>query len=155
VPDFESQGHAEMGRASPLHLQGASNTKPLQPLHQREESFMKRDVRKQVSGWGCAMLALALGASPLFAAAKGQSFTGEVSDSMCGAKHMMDGSAECTRACVQKGSKYALIVGDKVYTLEADKPNQDKLDKLAGQKATVTGKADGDNISVNAVMAGK
>jgi hypothetical protein len=112
---------------------------------------MACNSRKSVVSLGSAILGLVLGASTLFAAAKGQTFTGEVSDSMCGAKHMMEGSAECTRACVQKGSKYALIVGDKVYTLDADKANLDKLDKLAGKKATVTGKADGDNIRVSEV----
>jgi len=40
---------------------------------------------------------------------------------MCGAKHQMPGDdAGCTRACVSKGSKYALVVGDKVYTLETN-----------------------------------
>jgi hypothetical protein len=116
---------------------------------------MKCSSGKLVVSLGSAMLALVFGASTMFAAAKGQSFTGEVSDSMCGAKHMMGSAAECTRACVQKGSKYALVVGDKVYALDADKANQDKLDKLAGQKATVMGKAEGDNISVSSVAPGK
>ena len=41
------------------------------------------------------------------------------SDAMCGAKHTEAGiaPADCVRACVQKGAKYALVVGDKVYTL--------------------------------------
>ena len=48
-------------------------------------------------------------------AAGKQTFTGEVGDSMCGRKHMEDEpAAECTRACVAHGSKYALIVGDKI-----------------------------------------
>ena len=56
-----------------------------------------------------------------FAADKAQSFTGKVSDAMCGKAHMMSGSdADCTRACAGKGSKYALVVGDKVYTLDTD-----------------------------------
>jgi hypothetical protein len=94
--------------------------------------------------------------SPAFAG-KAQSYTGTVSDAMCGAKHMMEGDpAACLRACVQKGSKYALVVGDKVYTL--DTPNQATLatlDKLANQKATVKGTADGDTISVTSVAAAK
>jgi hypothetical protein len=90
-------------------------------------------------------------------AGKTQSFTGEVSDAMCGAKHMMEGDpAACLRACVQKGSKYALVVGDKVYTLDtSNQGTLDTLDKLAGKKATVTGAADGDTISVNSVSAAK
>jgi hypothetical protein len=67
-------------------------------------------------------IALVLGAAliPTSFAAKAETFTGTVSDAMCGAKHMMEGDdAACLRACVQKGSKYALVVGDKVYTLDA------------------------------------
>src|ERR1051326_2183486 len=69
-------------------------------------------------------------------AAKAETFTGEVGDAMCGAKHDMGGSkADCTRDCVKQGSKYALIVGDKVYTLESkDKATLDQLDKLAGMQ---------------------
>lgn len=82
-----------------------------------------------------------------------KTLSGVVSDTMCGAKHMMEGSAaECTRACVSKGSKYALVVGDKVYTLEtSDKAALDQLDKLAGQPAKVTGAVDGETIKVSAV----
>ncbi|MEP6644830.1 MAG: hypothetical protein ABJA69_10040 [Acidobacteriaceae bacterium] len=93
----------------------------------------------------------------LFADSKTQTFTGEVSDSMCGAKHMMEGSkAECTRACISKGSKYALVVGDKVYTLESgDKTLLEKLNKLAGEQAKISGVATGDSIQVSAVAAAK
>src|SRR6476660_7405114 len=74
-----------------------------------------------------------------------QTMTGIVSDSMCGAKHMMEGGdAACTRACVGKGSKYALVVGDKVYTLETkNKSALDSLNKLAGEQATISGKLNG------------
>jgi len=90
------------------------------------------------------------------AAAKDQTFTGEVSDSMCGAKHMMESKAECTRACVSKGSNYALVVGDKVYTLQtSDKAALDQLNSLAGQEAKVSGKANGDTITVSKVAAAK
>jgi hypothetical protein len=75
---------------------------------------------------------------------------------MCGAKHMMDNKAECTRDCVNKGSNYALIVGDKVYTLHAtDKAALGELNTLAGQQAKVTGTANGDTIEVNKVAAAK
>src|SRR5713101_5858968 len=102
------------------------------------------------------LLGAALTVSSAFAA-KGKTFTGTVSDSMCGAKHQMAGDdAGCTRACVGKGSKYALVVGDKVYTLESkDKAALEQLDKLAGQPATVSGKATGDTIEVTSVAPGK
>jgi hypothetical protein len=91
---------------------------------------------------------------PAFAAGS-QTFTGEVGDSMCGRKHMEDTpAAECTRACVAHGSKYALIVGDKVYTLDtSDKAALATLDKQAGKSAAVTGTLDGDTIMVKAVAA--
>ena len=95
-------------------------------------------------------------AMPSFAA-KAETFTGEVGDIMCGAKHEMGGSkADCTRDCVKQGSKYALIVGDKVYTLESkDKGTLDQLDKLSGMQAKVTGTADKDTIQVSSVAAAK
>jgi hypothetical protein len=88
-------------------------------------------------------------------AAKASTFTGTVSDSMCGAKHAMPGDdASCTRACVGKGSKYALVVGDKVYTLEtSDKTALATLDKQAGAKATVTGTEKDSTITVTSVKA--
>jgi hypothetical protein len=85
-----------------------------------------------------------------------QTFTGKVSDSMCEAKHS-EGNlapAACVRACVQKGAKYALVVGDKVYTLNtSDKETLDELNKLAWEQAKVTGTVDGDTISVKSVTA--
>jgi len=100
---------------------------------------------------------LAITATIALAADKAQIFTGEVSDSMCGAKHMMAGKpGECARACVGKGSSYALVVGDKVYALHAqDKSAQEELNKLAGEQAKVTGTADGDTIEVSKVAAAK
>ena len=84
-----------------------------------------------------------------------RTFTGEVGDAMCGRKHMEDEpAAECTRACLAHGSKYALVVGDKIYTLEtADKAALATLDKQAGKVATVTGSLDGDTIQVSSVVA--
>ena len=101
---------------------------------------------------------LALGSVFLaFAADKPQSFTGKVSDAMCGKAHMMAGpEADCTRACVGKGSRYALVVGDKVYTLDAsDKAVLGTLDKLAGSNAKVSGTLNGDTIQVASAAAVK
>ena len=97
---------------------------------------------------------LALSTVPAVAADK--TFTGTVSDSMCGAKHQMAGNdAACTRACVKQGSKYALVVGDKVYTLDTgDQSALDKLNELAGSNAKVTGEVKGDTIAVKSVSAG-
>jgi len=99
---------------------------------------------------------LGIAAIPALAAGKNQTLTGEVSDAMCGAKHEMPGNAAgCTRGCIQHGSKYALVVGDKVYTLEtSDQAALSKLNDLAGAKAKVTGEVEGTTISVKSVAAG-
>lgn len=103
-----------------------------------------------------AVLALGISTLPSLAANKIQTLTGEVSDAMCGAKHQMPGAAaDCARACVKHGSNYALVVGDKVYTIEtSDQANLDQLDKLAGAKAKVTGQVNGTTITVKSVAAG-
>src|SRR5579864_1184970 len=111
---------------------------------------MKSSVRKT----GLLLTAILLTVNTAYAA-KAETFTGEVSDSMCGAKHAIADNAACTRACVKKGSNYALVVGDKVYTLQSSDAAKDKLDKLAGEKAKVTGTASGDTIQVTKVMAAK
>ena len=73
--------------------------------------------------------------------AASQTFIGTVGDAMCGAKHVMPGDdASCTKGCTSKGSKYALLVGDKVYVLDiADKSLLDTLEKRAGARVTITG----------------
>lgn len=82
--------------------------------------------------------------------AKSTTLTGVVSDAMCGAHHTMQGEtdAQCTRLCVKAGSAYALVVGDKVYTLRGDSPD---LDKYAGQKVTLKGHVNGLNVRVQSV----
>jgi hypothetical protein len=82
-----------------------------------------------------------------------KSFTGQVSDSMCGKSHMMPGksAADCAKECAKDGD-YALVVGDKVYALKGHKT---ELDKLAGANATVTGSLKGETIDVTTVTAAK
>jgi len=114
-------------------------------------TFLTPKVRLAIVSFSFAVLVCAAFAG------KAQSFTGTVSDAMCGAKHMMEGDpAACLRACIQKGSKYALVVGDKVYTLDTQDQNTlATLDKLADKKAMVKGTADGDTITVSSVVAVK
>lgn len=89
-------------------------------------------------------------------AASKQTLTGEVGDAMCGKVHMDGAPAECTRTCVSKGSKYALVVGDKIYTLEtSDKKVLALLDQQAGRNATVTGTVSGTDIEVSSAVAAK
>src|SRR5260370_41796406 len=103
-----------------------------------------------------AVLSAGLAVVPGMAAATTQTFTGKVSDAMCGAKHMEAGiaPADCVRVCVQKGAKYALVVGDKVYAIDtSDKAALDELNKLAWEQAKVTGTVNEDTISVKSVTS--
>jgi hypothetical protein len=103
-----------------------------------------------------AVLSTGLAVVPGMAAGSTQTFTGKVSDAMCGAKHSEAGivPADCVRACVQKGANYALVVGERVYTLKtSDQAALDELNKLAWEQAKVTGTASGDTIAVKAVTA--
>ena len=83
-----------------------------------------------------------------------QTLKGTVSDAMCGAHHMMQGmnAAQCTRACVKEGSDFALVSGDKVYTLKGDKS---QFDKFAGEAVTVKGKVDGMTVTVDSIAVTK
>jgi len=122
----------------------------------RVKGNTNRNVERIMAAVLGVQMLLGLAAVPALAAGKSQTLTGEVSDAMCGAKHEMKGKpAECTRVCMQHGSQYALVVGDKVYTLEtSDKAALDKLNDLAGAKAKVTGEVDGTTVAVKTVAAG-
>ena len=80
------------------------------------------------------------------------SLTGTVSDVMCGKTHMMKGesAAQCTRECVKSGTDYALVVGDKVYTLKGDKT---AIDKFAGANVIVKGKLSGSTVTMESIKA--
>ena len=84
----------------------------------------------------------------------GQTLTGVVSDTMCGAKHMMANAspAQCTRECVKQGSDYGLVSGDKVYTLKGDAK---LMDMYAGKKVTIKGDVSGSTITVRSISPGK
>ena len=81
-----------------------------------------------------------------------QAFTGTVTDTMCGKKHMMPGktAAECTRECMKaKGNwTYGLVVADKVYSLSGDNK---ELDRLAGKRVRVLGELTGSRIAVQTI----
>ena len=107
--------------------------------------------------WALAALMFTFGVVFSHAAdkkASAKTLTGTVTDSICGAKHMMPGTsaADCTRACVKQGSSYALVVGKEVYTLKGDK---DQLNKLAGEQVKVTGTVTGNTIEATSIEPAK
>jgi hypothetical protein len=87
-------------------------------------------------------------------AAAPKTFTGVVTDSMCGKDHAMMNvkpDSKCVTECVKSGSKYALIVGDDVYELS----DQKAPEKFAAQKVNVKGTLNGKTIQVQSIAAAK
>jgi len=87
-----------------------------------------------------------------------QTWSGQISDSLCGAKHesesIGEGNAkisdqECTVACVKGGSKYVLVSNGKVYQI-ANQTHAD-LAKSAGRTVKLTGEMKGDSITVSKI----
>ena len=95
----------------------------------------------------CAMFA-SIGSVAAMAAP--QTFKGTISDSMCKRKHMMPGKSDatCIEECVKAGSSYVLLVGDKAYTLSAQKG---ALTPFAGKNVVIQGELKGDTIQVSSV----
>ena len=88
---------------------------------------------------------LSMGVIAVLTAAPGkQTFTGVITDSVCATgdhsrMRMGSNDAECTIACVQShGAQYVLYDGKESYTLS----DQQKPEKFAGKKVTVTGTLD-------------
>jgi hypothetical protein len=86
-----------------------------------------------------------------------QSWSGKLSDSMCGAQHKATAEhsasnlsdAGCIALCVKNGAKYVFVSGGKVYKIH----NQDFADlkPRAGQTVRVTGEMTGDAIKVSRI----
>ena len=67
-----------------------------------------------------------------------RTFTGVITDTMCGADHSHMGikpDSKCVRECVRSGSKYALWDGKKLYTLS----DQQTPEKFAAERVRITG----------------
>jgi hypothetical protein len=84
-----------------------------------------------------------------------QTWTGKISDSMCGASHKKvaeHGTAkisdhDCTLACVKNGGKYVFVRNGKVYNIE----NQDYagLEEHAGGTVRLIGEVTGNTIKIS------
>src|SRR5690349_21170063 len=93
-----------------------------------------------------------------FAPAAEMTWTGKISDSMCGGSHAKMIAAhgggkmtdrDCTLACTKAGGKYVFVMGgsEKVYNIA----NQDlaALQTHAGHTVRLTGEMKGDTITVS------
>ncbi len=90
------------------------------------------------------IVTLVLAATAAFAAGPAQTFTGVITDSMCGKSHKAMGvtpDGKCVRDCVHSDPsryKYSLYDGKSVYVLS----DQQTPERFAGQKVTVKGVLD-------------
>lgn len=99
-----------------------------------------------------ALLA-ALAAVPAYAAP--QTWTGRISDSTCGAKHMEGehgmklSDKDCTAMCVRKGARYVFVTNGKVLAIA----NQEftGLAQQAGDVVKLTGELKGDVVTVSKI----
>jgi len=95
----------------------------------------------------------ALLAASVLSAADG-SWTGYISDDMCGAKNAGEAGAECTSKCVKEhGAKYVFVndADKKVYTIDA----QDKVAAHAGHHVVVKGTVDGNALKLTSIEMAK
>ena len=84
-----------------------------------------------------------------------QTWTGQISDDMCGAEHMPGehgkkmSAKDCTIACVKDGSKYVFVTGGKVFQIA----NQDfsSLSTHAGENVRLTGQLKDETITVTKI----
>ena len=77
-------------------------------------------------------------------------WTGYVIDKNCASKKEMWGNEACAKGCIKKGAAAVLVTEDGTIYAVA---NQDKVTDMAGKKVTVTGKADGNTITVDTIKA--
>lgn len=83
----------------------------------------------------------------------GESFSGMLTDSRCGARHIRNSGlnpSECARACIRKGARYILVDGNRLYMLNGD---ENSLDKLVGTRVNVIGIRQGETILVSSAAA--
>jgi len=79
-------------------------------------------------------------------------WTGYIIDKSCASKKDMWGDEACAKRCIGRGSPAVLVTEDgKIYNVA----NQDKVKESAGKKVTVSGKIDGDTITVESVTPSK
>ena len=90
-----------------------------------------------------SVMALSLFSLSAFAA----EFNAYISDAKCGAKHAADMNSKCVMNCVKGGADPVAVVGDKVYKIA----DADKVKEHLGHKVVITGKADGDTLTVESV----
>jgi hypothetical protein len=76
-------------------------------------------------------------------------YKGTVSDAKCGAAHAdaSEKSTKCVQGCVKGGQKAVFVSDGKVLQIA----NQDKVAAHLGHKVTISGKLEGETLTVDSV----
>jgi hypothetical protein len=110
----------------------------------------RRNIVKRYSVLSLAIF-VALGGAYYGALGNAHVWTGYVTDTHCGTHCQMTSHMtphlKCIRLCVNKGSKYGLWSGDRVYVLEP----QARAALFAAQQVTVTGTVEGSTIHMRSI----
>ena len=78
--------------------------------------------------------------------------TGYIVDKNCASKKEMLGDEACAKRCMGRGTPAVIATEDgKIYAIS----NQDKVKDMAGKKVTVSGKMEGDTITVEKIDLAK
>jgi hypothetical protein len=77
-------------------------------------------------------------------------WSGYIADSKCKHTDGTDKSIACTQKCIKGGSDAVFVTSDD-KVLKIDKASIDKVSPHYGHKVTVTGKVDGDTLTVETI----
>ena|SRR5437870_3764093 len=136
-----------METLSPLSIHENTKTRK----HEKESGF--------VVSWFRAFRVLLIVASICTAASARsaeQTWTGSISDSACGAKHVEavenEGTMpdrECTQACIRGGSLYVFVTNGKVYQIANQK--HEEVIAHAGHRVKLSGELKDQTITVSRI----
>jgi hypothetical protein len=85
--------------------------------------------------------------------AQSETYEGMLTDAHCGAQHSAAAgmsASNCVQVCVHGGEHFALVDGEKMYSLEGQEA---ALKRLAGERVKIVGALNGATLSVTSVSA--
>ena len=104
-------------------------------------------VQEKEKGMKKLFLTLAIAATAVY----GETWTGVISDANCGAKHAdaSDASMKCVNHCIKGGAAPVFVADGKVIKIA----NPDAVKEQYGHTVQLTGKLEGDTVTVDSVSA--
>ena len=88
----------------------------------------------------------ALGSMSAFAG----EWSGVIADAKCKHTDASEKSIACTQSCVKRGGEAVFVTADD-KVLHIDKASLDKVQPHLGHKVTITGKVEGDTVTIDSI----